>query len=1218
MPVRPAEAAAGTHAVPRADTLLRVALLAICGVSLLATAVLFTYALALARVPEHRATLENLVHAETGLDTRFTELRVRWGWYGPEAVFRAVELREPGETRPLLTAPELVLGVDLWRTLRSGDLAINRITLVEPDIDVTQASPAPAAHTARTASAPATPSPAQLLARWRGTRVDVEGGTLRTVVAGVELAAGIRQIQLRRAGTEWSAQGLLTLPEALGTTAEGSLRLHAVGAQGASLAGTLNLTSPGLQLAGWRALLKSAPGADYLPDSGSADVALQLELADGAVSRAQGTLAAAALEWPAAAPGAGLALDQLRADWRLLHVAAGWHLEVAPLALGAGSRDAAVSVDAAADGAWVRGRVQRVPAATLADLARGVLPPLRQSGLELTGSLHEGTFDWSAVRPPEARLKTSAELENLSISPRGGALTLAGLTARVSGTGASLEATLEAPSARLTLAADPALALGSVGVHARLTFTDDGRVWQVSTRALEIHQGDARLAASGVLSGENSGAHPRVDAHATVSGVPVQLARSALAAPALAALGTAALELTAGRIERAELVARGPLDEPLPWSGAHRLFAGSLALTGAGLAAGADWPDLHGVDARLSWRGARVRLSAGRATVGSFQLSAARGEWDARDASLIRLACRLTGNTQEALAWLRAHPRLEPYAPGIDAIALSGSALLGFELERAAAAAPSAPRFTTHLTALLDGAELRPVAGLPGIEALRGTLAFADGHLQHSTLTGRWLGGPITLGVGERREHGTTAVAISGKGLLDVREALAAAGVGTAETPLQGNAEWSADLRLLPDTDGGHVSWRVRADSGLAGVASGLPEPFAKAAGSTLPLHVELQGTESAGELHIALGERLRGLAAISRRGNLWRVDRGAVNFAAAAAAPVMPPTPVVDIQGSVGRLDLPGYALLWRRLGRDSAWPALHLELRAADLLAAGRSFPDVQVSADAGPGSGRLRLDSGDLAALVLWPTVIDASHPVSVHLERLDLAQLEQSGAAAALIAALGSDTQLAIGDEIHGTLGCRDGSCRASFNVDSRDAAATLERLGFRADLAAAHALASGELEWPAESVAPLERARGQLHVELENGLTRATEDGPGSSLGILAVPGFIAAMGLPQLPFARLSADFTVADGQAVTSDLRLDGDTDILMRGRIGFLAHTYDAQVWVLKGEERLPAAVRGLAPGPRVAALWMSLRELFGSTSRGHATLRLRGTWDDPMVSP
>jgi len=1257
MRVRPADAAAGTDApaavqpgAARAHTLVRVTLITLAGVALLVTVALFTYALAAARVPQQRATLENLLHAETGLDVRFSELRLRWGWYGPEAVFEGVELHEPGAARALLTAPELVLGVDLWRMLRSGDLGVSRITLVDPNIDLTGG---PLVRAARAARGLAPASPTRLLARWRGTRIDVEGGTLRADYAGVPLAAGIRRIQLRRAGAEWTADALLSLPDALGTTAAAALRLRGEAAQAADLAGTLTLSSRALQLAGWRSLLKSVPGAEYLPGAGSADVTVQLDLAQGGVLRAQGTVAAAALEWPAAGPGAALA--ELHADWHLLRSAAGWHLGVEPLELRAGSPGAALSIDAASDGGWVRGRLQRAPVAALAGLARGLLPQLRFSGVELAGILREGSFDWSAARPPEARLETHAELYGLSVAPRGGALTLAGLTAHVKGTGANLEAELDADNARLTLAADPAATLGSIGVRARLVLADNGRAWRVSTRGLEIRDGAARLALSGALMGEDSGAHPRLDARATLSGAPVELVRAALGAPALAALGTAAGELSAGRIEHAQLVARGPLDEPLPWSGAHQEFAGSLRLTGASLAGARDWPDLHGLDARIDWRGARVRVRVDGAAAGGFRLSATRGEWDARDASLTRLAGRLSGSAGDALAWLRGHPQLERYAPGIGDIALSGDTLLDFELHRASAAAGAArtPRFATRLTALLDGAQLRPVAGLPGIEALRGTLAFADGHLQRSTLTGQWLGGPIALSIREHRERGATAVAILGRGVLNVREAVAAAtGARADETPLQGNAEWSADLKLLPGASGEHGSWRARADTSLAGVASSLPEPFAKASASALPLHIELFGTADAGELHVALGERLRGLAAISRRGDLWRIERGAVNFA--ASTPAMPAVPVVQIEGTTSRLDLPGYALLWRQLAGNPAWPALRIELTAAELLAAGQSFPDVRVSADAALGSGRLRLESADLGALVRWPAVVDAAHPVSARLERLDLAQLEGSSAAPALIAALGSDTQLSVGDlrwqgrslgafaatlaaragvlevseahvtgagdEARGTLKCRAGACRASFSLESHEAAATLARLGFRRDLTAARAVASGELEWPTGARALLADARGQLHVELDDGLTRSVTaaDAAGRSLGLLAVPGLIAGMGLPQLPFASLTADFAVADGQAVTSDLHLDGDTEILMRGRIGLLARDYDAQVWVLKGEERLPAAVRGLRPGPRVAALWMSLRELFNGVNHEHATLRLHGTWDDPMVNP
>jgi uncharacterized protein YhdP len=225
---------------------VRVSLITLAAASLLATVALFTYALTAASVPESRATLENLVHAETGLDVRFTELRLRWGWYGPEAVFRSVELREPGAAHPLLTAPQLVLGVDLWRMLRSGDLGVSRITLVDPDIDVTDRVPARAART-RLRAAPA--SPARLLARWRGTRIDVEGGTLHADAADLALEAGIRRIQLRRTGTDWNADALLTLPDALGTTAEAALRLHGDAAQAAGLAGTLTLSCRRVQLA---------------------------------------------------------------------------------------------------------------------------------------------------------------------------------------------------------------------------------------------------------------------------------------------------------------------------------------------------------------------------------------------------------------------------------------------------------------------------------------------------------------------------------------------------------------------------------------------------------------------------------------------------------------------------------------------------------------------------------------------------------------------------------------------------------------------------------------------------------------------------------------------------------------------------------------------------------------------------------------------------------
>jgi len=131
--------------------------------------------------------------------------------------------------------------------------------------------------------------------------------------------------------------------------------------------------------------------------------------------------------------------------------------------------------------------------------------------------------------------------------------------------------------------------------------------------------------------------------------------------------------------------------------------------------------------------------------------------------------------------------------------------------------------------------------------------------------------------------------------------------------------------------------------------------------------------------------------------------------------------------------------------------------------------------------------------------------------------------------------------------------------------------------------------------------------------------------------LLAVPALVSALDAPgaagssltkqqpALHFDHLEADFDLADGQATTSNLHFDGDAEILMRGRIGIVSRDYDQQVWLLRGEERLPAAVRRFGATPRVAAAWLSLRDLFGgggSEDRSRAVLRLQGTWDDPMV--
>jgi len=1256
----------------------RPALIAFGSTLILGALVWLAYELAAARVPQHRAALEELIRHETGLAVSFSELSLRWGWYGPEAVFHAVELGEPGGAA-LLRAPRLIVALDAWSIVRSGRLEVRRITLDSPDINLAVAS----AAAALPARAPGHGEPALLsasarvLSRWRGGLIDLDGGSLRALGTNGTLTLSIRHARLQRLGAAWNAEVLVALPEPLGARAHLSVQMHGDPARPELARGTLRFEGQRLAFAGWRDLAAGLDIARCLPQAGDGNLELQAQFAAGQVASAIGRISAEGLEWSAAAPGSGtLALERVSGTWQLARRGGQWHFTANLLELAAAPSDeaaapestaraspedapaavatpASITLDADAQGARAHGRVQHAPVAVLAALARWYASEPALGDMAFGGQARELSFYWSAQRPAGARLVTFADLEDLTVASVSGDVRLSGLTAHVSGVDASFIADLQGHGAQLALARAQPLVLDQLEVGARLRVTAAGGGWHLSADDLEIRRAAISMAVRGALDGGIAGSPQHVDVHVFLKDGDVAVLTALLGPRALEPLG-AAWQLTSGRIESGDFSWRGPLVSAFPTSSAGGEFTGALTLRDASLAAHGDWPGAYDIVAHIDWRGPRFHAAIEGARSGTFRLSAARLDWDARGARALRFVGRLAGSAQQALEWLHTHPRITSWAPALADIDLRGDTLIDVEVSvppaPATRGASAPPR--VRVAALLDDGTLRAVAGLPPIEALHGTLGFAAGHLQRSTLAGQWLGGQVSLGVAERREHDLTTLTISGRGVMDARRAVQAAGGNADSAQLAGSAEWSALLTLLGGADPLRSGWELHADSSLLGVASRLPEPFAKAPGAALPVHVEMQAGSDSGQLHVSLGDRLHAVAALTRSGDTWRIERGAVRLA--ATAPSLPEEPVVLLDGRLSRLDLPACLALWREAGRDAALPMLRARMTAGQLLAGARAYPEVSVVADAAQGAGGLELESEGFSASVRWPAPGD-SHPAKVHLASFNFSQPADPMLAAALGRALAPATEIVV-DDLHwqgrpiGSLAltlaahadvleltdvrlsgaatrvsasarCQDTACQLTMSLESTDAAATLTAFGLRPDLDARQARLEGEIGWSPQAPLPLATLYGHLHMQLADGATRIAA--PGQPFALLSVPALVVGSadgGRQELRFARLSADYELRDGVASTSNLHFDGDAEILIRGRIGLVDADYDEQAWVLRGEDRLPAAVRRLGPTPRVAAAWLSLRELFGAAAPdpARATLRLRGTWNDPIVTP
>ena len=976
--------------------------------------VALAYELALARVPQHRARLERLVRAHTGLDVRFNELNLRWGWYGPEAVFHRVELGEPGRSNVLVRAPQLVVGFDAWRSVQSGRLQAGRITFVAPDINLERRpEEARAANTMESDSAMR--SRTRLLQRWRGGRIEFEGGTLRLPDPGGSadaLTLQVRRASLRRTNDQWSASALFFLPERLGHAVRVAAQFEGDLTRPGELKGSLRFDGLRLAFAGWRQVFGHQSAVTRrLPASGSGDVMFRIAFDRGDFEKADGRVHAQEVSFSEppwfleeegiVRAGNGLSLPRLRGVWRLAHKQSGWQLRVDELDLGAQESRSAkpnVSLDVAAGARSVRGTFGDTPLESLVAVTSWLAPEVDLRGIRLDGIAQDLRFDWNEARPEGSRLQASARAEEVAFAPPSLRFALEGLKGALKASEKSIDLVVDTDKGRLALARAAEKPLEDLRIVSELRLSREGEGWHLSTPLFTVDHGMTQLILSGSLTKAQLEATPWLDVRATLVRADVAMLQELLHEEAMERFGAVIGHLTAGRVERAQFQMQTHLregnEDPAPElrstrdRAAQRVFAGTLALRDGLIAAGELWPELQGLDARVDWNGDRIEANVERAHAGSIELDSAQALWSTTS---LRMPPRITGQArgrlEDALQWLGAHPRLEAYTPRLRDFAASGDALFNFDVTLPAAvpavvsarnAARNAippPAAHVRVAALLDGARLHLTRDLPAIESVRGSLAFDAGKLQKSTLTGRWLGGPVTLRVNEKRERKAVGLSIQAQGLLDAQQLVALTGFDPLPE-VSGETPWSGELSYLPEESTSTARWQLDADASLIGVGSKLPEPLGKAVVTAVPLRVEASGSGIEAQMDITLGNRLRSQLALVRAPQgkdpaqpRWRVERGAVNFG--TGTPLVPSEPLIAVHGEVDRFDLPAYASLWQRAGNLANVPAIVADLIAQQLWLAGRSFPGVRVQARKASGSpAEISLDSPEITGSVRWP--------------------------------------------------------------------------------------------------------------------------------------------------------------------------------------------------------------------------------------------------------
>jgi uncharacterized protein YhdP len=357
-----------------------------------------------------------------------------------------------------------------------------------------------------------------------------------------------------------------------------------------------------------------------------------------------------------------LVLDRVSGNWKATRFGTGWRVRVDSLDLAKGGHFAALTLDTSessqpeSPGLWIRGSVEQAPLASVLAVTRWLAPHFDLAGIQLDGTARNLTFDWASGRAEGERLRTSARLEDVALTPRSRDFVLGGLSARVSGSESDLSIDVQSRTARLELTQSQQKPLADVHVSSTLRVSSSRDGWKIETDEFLLEHQRASLNLSGSL--QDDPAEPRISATGTLTGADIPLVVRLLGDNTAEAFGAAASRLTAGRIQNAEFALHGPVSD-LPFGGRHDGFTGSLTLRNAIISGGDLWPDADGIDAHVEWHGPQIQatIEAGRA--GPFQIASGKAQWGADGRSATRLTGHVTGRLEDAIAWVHDHPHLQ-------------------------------------------------------------------------------------------------------------------------------------------------------------------------------------------------------------------------------------------------------------------------------------------------------------------------------------------------------------------------------------------------------------------------------------------------------------------------------------------------------------------------------------------------------------------------------
>ena len=1231
------------------------------------------FRLAIELLPGYQERVVERVREATGLRLEFDSVYGRVSRYGPEIVFRGARVLPASGDEPLVTAAAGRVSLSIPRSIWYRRLEVGRVAFVRPHLRFVIAADGRIRLVGQSAleRADGDPGPMTLdrLPRGRFAVNDavLEVLDLRARQGRFQLTGA--DVELVRTGDDITLTGRVNLPEHLGAAIDIEAEAGGELADSDAVAWRIRVAADDLDLEQWAAML---PDSIRVPAAGHGSIRvsarglgpavtslrlqpqfenLQLPGSTATFSRVAGDIRAQRDDNTISIEATDLELSRPGAPWRTAGLEARLTRKEGRLVTAAARADSIRIENLAALAATLPAGSLREGIATLAP--RG---ELRDLDLTVT--------DVGGRRLPDVSGRVS--FSDVGFGPRGRAAGITGFDGALEGRGgggivtiATRDATIEWPQQLRA----PIPVLRGVGRVEWQRFDTGVRLWLDDAFGDSGH-GSARGKLRMVL---RPGELPLLDLNATASGFDVSqlwryLQTGRLSPRAIRWLDAA---FRAGQVTTAEVSITGPT-KGFPYREGQGVFRATGHASGVRLFYAPGWPELQGVESDFSLDGPALHAVASRGRIGGIEFT--NGEINSGDLRNAVFAARGTASTDagRALRMLQSTPLAPSFGTQFAELAASGPLQADVALFLPI---KDFGRRVVTVQAQLAGVRLRHRQQPFEATDIAGGLWVRNREIEAPALTGRALGG---------RWQASITTAVLGNGNLRTRvnatgNLQAAALAPIARMPsnagLVGSAGWRGSLDVERNADARQPArGTVVLLSDLRGVASALPEPFAKPAEATRALALTASFDGRAGpRIEGSFGRDVRALLQWRNRAGAAPVERGLVVFGGAPAVS-LPKDPGLWL---AGRLES---ASLTRLL--DLKWDGprgrpIQEWLGGADLAvgrfeAVGYEFANVSGRLRPGHRAWDITVTGDAVAGRLVVPFAFPGEVPMELDLDRLhfgaraaglgerpdpdprklpairvnlhDLVfdqrsfgqvQAELSRGTAGITLNRFTMKHPSFNAEGRGSWLVRGAAaeCRLDFDVETKDVKSLMGAMRLGSGVEAEEGRVSARLNWPGPpEVSALERLSGRLELSAANGQLTAVEPGAGRMFSLMSLTHLPRRLALDfndltgeGLAFDTLSGTFRLTNGDAYTDNVTLRGSVaEIGLAGHANLRDRTYD-QTAVVTGQLGASLGVAGaLAGGPAVGAALLLFSQIFKEPLKGvtRGYYRITGSWDDPQV--